>query len=201
MKAVKRAIILCWIMLIVCFIIKLFGGNWFEIICNNEHFVYVCNYLDKHLIPNYAIAFVLYISSTYLVVCACCLTSKPNLKQFFLIIIVIFVVWATQFITMTVKSILEIIMFLLLPFFVSCLSIGFNNWKTALKGNWYKGIIGYVLVLLFQLLSLITKNIGIKITDSSTLITFILMIDYYIMVMLYYLYVLLKTKKEKNKNG
>ena len=41
-RYLKRVIIVCWIALAICFGIKLFGGNLFEIMCNNENFIKVC---------------------------------------------------------------------------------------------------------------------------------------------------------------
>lgn len=197
MKAIKRAIILCWIMLVICCIIKLFGGNWFEIICNNEHFIRICNYIDNHLALKYCIAFPIYLGSTYIILVACSLLEKPNYKQLIVIIGFIVFVWATQFISMLTKMIIEIIMFIALPFIIRLISVGKNNWKIALKKTWYLGIIGYLLALIFQVLSLVTRNIGIKIVDENILISFILMIDYYIMLVIYYLYVILKLKSQK----
>lgn len=188
---------LCWIMLIACFIIKLIGGNWFEIICDNKTFVSACSFIDNHIVIKYGIAFVFYISTSYFVLKACCFIEKPNLKQVLLILIVSIIVWLTQFISMLVKSIIEIIMFVVLPFFVVSIKNGFSEWKTTLKNTWYHGIVAYILLLIFQLLSLITKNVGIKITDTSTLTSMLLMIDYYLMIVLYCLYVKIKIRKEK----
>ena len=47
-KFIKRVIIGAWITLALCFVIKLFGGNFFNIICENENFIAVCNYADNH---------------------------------------------------------------------------------------------------------------------------------------------------------
>ena len=47
-RYLKRVIIVCWIALAICFGIKLFGGNLFEIMCSNENFIKVCNYADNH---------------------------------------------------------------------------------------------------------------------------------------------------------
>ena len=60
LKAIKRAIILCWVLLAVCFAIKLFGGNWFEIVCANEHFIKFCDFIDRAYI-NYPLSCILII--------------------------------------------------------------------------------------------------------------------------------------------
>ena len=201
MKAVKRAILLCWFMLVVCLVIKLIGGNWFEIICDNEHFIFVCDYIDKHWYIRYPIGYVLYTVSTVFVLLSTSFIVKPTLKQLGVILLSTTLVWFSSLIPtkhiQIVKLVLEIVMFLVLPFILHSLQDGFACWKTTLKKTWFLGIIGYIFVLCFQTISLVTKNLGIKITDNNSLLTFILMIDYYIMITLYYLYVVLKKKREE----
>lgn len=65
----------------------------------------------------------------------------------------------------------------------------FKNWKIVIIGN--------ILLIIFQFISLITKNIGGYITSDSILVSSILSIDYYIMLVLYYLY----THFERKENN
>lgn len=201
MKAVKRAIILCWIMLIVCFIIKLFGGNWFEIICNNEHFINICKFIDEHLILNYCLSFPVYAIPTYFIVLSCCVRGESNLAQKIVVLIFVVGVWASQFIFPWVKLILEIVMFLALPTILCLMKRDKTNRKQEFKKSWYLGIIACAIILVFQLISLLVKNIGIKVIDESLLTSIMFSIDYYIMTALYCLYIKLKHKKEEIKNG
>ena len=196
MKATKKAIILCWIMLIVCFIIKLFGGNWFEIICNNEHFISICSYLDTHIWLRDLVAFPLYVVSTFFLMISASNTPRPKIKQIIIVLVSVVFVWSTRYIADIAKMIFEVVMFIALPFVLQSVDAGIKEWKTTLKHTWYLGIIGCVLDLIFQIISLVTKNIGIRIIESNSLISLILMVDYYIMIALYYLYVLKKNKKE-----
>ena len=202
MKAVKNTILLCWIMLIVCFIIKLFGGNWFEIICNNKHFVYVCDFIDRHLILNYAIAYPIYVIPTFFIMLACSNVPKPNWKQALVIFVFVSASWGFQFIHPLAKMALETVSFLILPFICELLEKNKKTAKEAIKDSWYRGIIGFVLDWAFQIISFVTKNIGIKVVDENSLLSLMLMLDYFIMIALYYLYVLLKNKKKEGpKNG
>ena len=45
----KVLIIVCWIAYITCLIIKVCGGNRFEIATTNQRFIDVCNYIDNTL--------------------------------------------------------------------------------------------------------------------------------------------------------
>ena len=61
----KTLITACWIVLICCFIVKLLGGNWFEIACNNEKFIAFCN-TYKNTIIEYIIGFITYTTTATL---------------------------------------------------------------------------------------------------------------------------------------
>ena len=49
-RVIKRSIILCWIALAICFIVKIFGGNFFEIVVHNDRFTAVCEFCQKSFI-------------------------------------------------------------------------------------------------------------------------------------------------------
>lgn len=201
MKAIKRAIILCWIMLIMCFVIKLVGGNWFDIICTNEHFIKICSYIDNHLILSDIIGVIIYVIVGYFVFKAMSNVLKTNIQQKLYIVLCLAFIWSFTLWNTIIKLIVELFGFIISPYIINILNK--ETKPNALKRTWYRGILGYVLILVFQLISLLTKNVGIKITDDSFLITNILFIDYYIMATLYCLYIKMKikTKKEDKSNG
>ena len=185
MKSIERAIILCWIMLVSCFVIKLLGGNWFEIICTNQNFIRICNFIDAHIVIKYFIAFTVYIPSTYFLMRSVCFLTNPSKYENIVILSSITIAWLSQFIFENLKFIFEFGIFIIIPLLIH---------KRDFIKKWFWGIIGCALDIGFQLISLITRNIGIKIVDDSILIALILMIDYYIMIALYYLYI--KLRKE-----
>lgn len=47
---IRRTIFICWSLLLVCFAVKIFGGNYFEIAVKSSVFVSFCNYVDSHII-------------------------------------------------------------------------------------------------------------------------------------------------------
>ena len=57
-------------------------------------------------------------------------------------------------------------------------------------------LFGFILFNVFQIFSMIIKNLGISIIDYGCLISVIFSIDYFIMLILYYLYVNILNKKE-----
>lgn len=197
MKAIRRAIILCWAMLIVCFVIKLLGGNWFEIAVNNEHFVRLCEAIDNNNILLYGISYFVYIVSANWIIASCSLLPIPKTYEMVTNVVCFSFVWSMQFVSNIVKIIVEIVAVIVLPIVFNVLRHRDTPARQIFKKTWFYGIIGYTFIFLFQAISLITRNIGIKFTDDSTLVTFVLLIDYYIMIALYYLYVL-RLRKEKS---
>ena len=58
-----------------------------------------------------------------------------------------------------------------------------------IRKKWYRVLIGILLIFAFEIVSLITKNIGsVNLNNEPSLITIILQLDTLIMAMLYYLY-------------
>ena len=198
MRPIKRAIILCWIMLVACFAIKLFGGNWFEVVCTNEHFSNLCYFVQNNKVAFEIFSFVLYVFPTILIVLSFSLIPNPSKIQIKIIIIVLILVWATRFISMSIKSTIEPIVLIVFPIILNYIGNKERGFKKVFCSTWYYGIVGSAIALCFQVISLITRNAGIKIISKDVLTTFIMLIDYYIMLILYYLYVKLKKGTEKN---
>ena len=178
----KVLIIVCWIAYITCLIIKLCGGNRFEIATSNETFIAICEYIDNNLWLKAAICSIFYVISAYLIYL--CLTKQKLFKDWWMI----FVLFAFSLINIYfnntyVNIIISLITLILIPII-----------RNKGKHRFYV-IIGCLLVFLFQLISLITRNIGWNLDNQSTLVGMIFQIDYYIMLIIYYLYV---NRKEIN---
>lgn len=191
LKAIKRAIILCWVLLAVCFAIKLFGGNWFEIICTNEHFIKFCDFIENTTVLYQILSCIIYVVPTSVIVICIAQIPNPNKKQILIIILSVFVVWLLKFVNYSLKSIFESVVFITMPVVLRIV----NNEKfiDVIKSKWYYGIIGTIIAILFTAISMIIRNLGLKTVIRNDLVTsFIMLIDYYIMIVLYYLYTKLK---------
>ena len=178
-RYLKRVIIVCWIALAICFGIKLFGGNLFEIMCENENFIKVCQYADNHWWAYYLLNGIYCFISLHFLLLA--MIGKWKFTRTQLIIFS-----TTLIIGLFVKSINPIISFI------------YDIWQGVLmpilftlknKKRILYVLIGNGLLIAFQLLSLFVKNVGIDIiTNNGTLVTLIFGIDVLLMIMLYYLY-------------
>ena len=179
----KRSIIICWVLLAICLVIKLFGGNFFGIVCTNEKFVKFCEYCDTSFI-RYVIYFTYFMFESSILI----LIIKPKLKlrdkTFIMYFITCVLFWLIK-----VLVELEIIAISVPVFTIISLIILY-----LISLIYSKRPILSLLVILYQVLlgsmSSILKNISFtsEITDSL-LLSFIFSIDYYIVLILTLLYI------------
>lgn len=174
-KKLKVLIITCWVVYIACLIIKLCGGNWFEIATTNETFIAICDYIDNTLWLKMIIATIIYVISTYIIYLS--LTKQRLFKDLRIIPILIGInIINIYFNNVYVNIVLSLIVLLVIPL----IRTKFKERKNIL--------VGVILIFLFQLISLITRNIGWNLNNQSMLVSLIMQIDYYIIVIIYYLY-------------
>lgn len=173
---IKRILLVLWLVLLIFFGIKIFGGNYFEIMATSENFIKICSWIEKHKILKLLVPFPFYVISNLLLVLIIS-REKPKKKLlFYLIPIIIIYMIKTKF--EIIGSILEIVMYMIISIIYS-------------KRIW-RGLEATIITFLFQLISLITKNIGYKLEDENMIISIIYMFDYYIMMIIYYLYSLIR---------
>lgn len=191
LKAIKRAIILCWVMLFVCFAIKLFGGNWFEIICTNQSFIRFCDFIENTTVLYQVLSLLIYVIPTFFIFINIAQLPKPNKIQCLTTVLLLIIIWLSKFINYGLKSILEIICFLTIPIILRV--INKESFVCTIKTKWYYGVFGAIISILFVAISMITRNLGLNtIIKDNLVISFIMLIDYYIMIALYYFYIKLK---------
>lgn len=190
LKILKRLIIVIWITLIACFIIKMFGGNYFEIFTTNEKFIKISNYIDNHLFIKYTIYLIINLITNTLYLLAVCGKKRFTIKQLLIIFPILITFYFLKLWNSKIGLVTDLLQAFILPLF-------FIKFK-----KWYRIPIGFILDFIFQLITLLTKNLGlINISiEESFLINIIWCIDYYIMLIIMYLYsIQLQLKKEGQK--
>ena len=178
-RYLKRVIIVCWIALAICFGIKLFGGNLFEIMCENENFIKVCEYADNHWWAYYLLGLsYAYISNRFAIL-AMCGKWKFSKIEFVIYSITTLVGCAVKLLSPILGMIFDIWYIVIMPCVFTL--------KTPKRHVWV--IIGNVLMLVFQMISMFIKNLGLQVVSiNGTLIGMIYSIDVTLMFVLYYLY-------------
>lgn len=185
---IKRAIILCWFLLFVCFIIKIFGGNFFNIICNNEKFVVMCEIINKNIIKYliYYITF-LYTLSNLLIIC------NPNIEiksiKFLLFIFIITIYWFLKLVIDLVFININILIYNIINFCILyIILLVFSKRK-------YNSLFVVIYDLLITLLSVFVKNLGVIVITDNFMIDIIYVLDYYIILTITSLYSKLKRRE------
>lgn len=189
-RYLKRVIVVCWIALAICFGIKLFGGNLFEIMCENENFIKVCEYADTHIWAHYLIGSANCFISLYFFNLAIIQEYKYKWWQLLMVILTVFIGSGVKIVSGSIGLIFDIWQGFILP----AIFIG-KEYK-----KYWKILVANVLLFAFQACSFFIKNIHSAILGESTLIGLIFSIDVFIMILLYYCYCNISKKGEKNGN-
>lgn len=188
-RLLRRVIIISWISLALCFVIKIFGSNFFEIICENPNYKALCEYADSHFWLKYLIGVCSTMLCQTLYVLA--ILQEYKFKKWQLITTVLSVLVGTyiKYLSTSAGWIFDIWFFIGMPI----LFLG-KNYK-----KYWQVLVALAMNFVFQLISLITKNISLLNVSETYFIGLIYMIDLYIMCILYYLY--RNYQKEKKEMG
>lgn len=189
-RYLKRVIIVCWIALGICFGIKLFGGNLFEIMCENENFIKVFEYAENNYWLNYLLNCIYCFISLSLFSLAIC--GKMKFEKWELIVAILTVLVGTfvKSFGFGIGTIFDIWQGLIFPCVITIKNP--SKHKYVIPAN--------IMLCVFQLVSMYIKNIyDFVVMWDEVLVGMIYSIDVLIMLSLYYLYSnILNSRKEKN---
>lgn len=178
----KRAIIVCWVILGICLVIKLFGGDFFNIVCKEENFVKFCDFIDN-IVIKYIIYYLLFNLSMYLLLIIAIPSIKIKSIKFLIYLIIVNLTWIYKLLIELQIININMIVINIIDFSVYFIALSLLSRKPL------RSFITMVLLFIFSLVSAVIKNIGLYgvITDSYLVAT-IFSIDYYIMLTLSALY-------------
>lgn len=173
-KATTRLLAVLWGVLIFSWICKLFLGKQFNIMTNNESYINVCNFLSQEpyvlMIP-----FPFYILNMYLLLWIN--NRRFPIKRDLFMLIPITSLYIIKIFFPIIAIFLEIIFYILVSKKPFRLGITLET---------------YIMMAIFQQLSLNLRCIGIFIKDDDVLTNMIFMIDYYIMMSIYCIYTIVR---------
>lgn len=189
-KYLKRVIAISWLALLVCCIIKMFGGNFFVIMCENERFIAVCEYADTHFWANYLISCLYCFVSLYFFILAVLQETKFTRFQLAVVVLTVIIGSLVKIKSVSLGWIFDIWQMGLMP--IIFLGKNFKRyWRIA---------VAVVLLLIFQVVSMMVKDIRISTLGGKLLIDIIFSLDVLLMEILYFAYSNFK-KKEDTGNG
>ena len=169
----ERALITCVVMLFVCIVLKIFGVEWF----NLDTSIPLLNKIDEIVMNNNVLSFIysyslLYINGLLVIMCSIG-RSIHKTKILYGVFIVVSVIFG-DFVYMPVIDTLMLL--------IICM-IEEPKRSTILN---YIGI--FVLNILYQSISLYIRDLGFHFSNYGLITSVLLNIDYYIMLVITYLY-------------
>lgn len=172
----ERALITCVVMLFVCIVLKIFGVEWF----NLDTSIPLLNKIDEivmNSVPlSFAYSFILIFVNTLLV---CAITIKKITKKliFLISLFVCIIIPIKMFIRIDELS---FALDTICPFIIS-VSCDKN---TSIK----EYILVFLLNIFYQCVSLFIRNFSLGVAIYSVTVGILLNLDYYIMLLMTYLY-------------
>lgn len=189
LKMIKRMMIICWCILFVCFIIKMIGYNLFEMAWNNPAFHKICDFIDNTFLI-YILDFIFYTIGNILFLLI--YNSKITFKQMIIYNLLFSLYWVFKFLVGTGYILINTIIYDIIDILVLFIILIVSSKKILLP------ILTVILMIIFTLVSSLTKNIGLSdVFDKSAFMVIVFHIDYYIMLSLSALYsYYIRLKKE-----
>lgn len=173
-----KLITISWVLLALCLIIKLFGGNWFELNTENSKFIEFCLYVENKTILKRLIALIICLLTTIPVYCIMLNQKKPKLKIMLLLIALTIIKSIISWYNTTISFILD---------FVITLGV-----MTIFNKNIKRNIVCVIIVNVLQIMTILIRNVSFGFGGynfgNSVIENMLYQIDYYIMIVLFYLY-------------
>lgn len=169
----ERALITCMVMLFVCIVLKIFGVEWF----NLDTSIPLLNKIDEIVMNSEVLSFLysyvlLYINGLLMIMC-----SIGRLIRKTKILYTVFIAVSVIFGNFVYMPVIDTLMLLII-----CM-IEEPKRSTILN---YIGI--FVLNILYQSISLYIRDLGFHFSNYGLVTSVLLNIDYYIMLVITYLY-------------
>lgn len=178
----KRSIIICWVLLAICLVIKLFGGNFFGMVCSSEGFIKLCDFIEGSFIK-----YIIYILE-FLLTCYCLIYIADGgfkFKSFKCLIytLICILIWG-------IKLLLELDTIKLSTLLRNVFEFGsLYLLLFSFSKDWFKCLICTALLLVFSFVSAYIKSVGIDASVTENfIISQIFLVDYYIMLVMSALY-------------
>lgn len=175
----ERALITCVIMLFLCIILKLFGVQWFDLDTSMPILNKIDTILNRYPFSIFIFNFLsCYINMFFIVGITTRKETKEILKvcNFMSLFIVIgfLVYYATN------NDVMKFVYDTLL-LFIACKCL--NSDKIL-----YRFVLTCILNVIYQIFSMFIRNLAITVYDDNLVISLLMNLDYYILLLLTYLY-------------
>lgn len=183
-KVIKTLIILVGVYLATWYVLKFFFPKEFVLHISNPNLIKVGNFIDNHIVLNYLCGFISSFLSYYLYLGAVCKQTKLDKYQILSIVVVIIISLVITHFKFGILQYYGILAMIILP--------------SLYKANSRTVAIVFSTNLICQYLSLSIRNISSMIMYMNSVIAFLMSLESYAWLLLFYLYF---NYKEKYSNG
>ena len=171
-KVIKVMKILTLCFLVSDYILKIFFPEQFMFFIQNEKFIMIGTFIDNHLWLRYICAAITAFITYWLFLCASSKRWYLNLKECLYVLITIIIIRVVSVFDNTLATALQLSSFLVLPAMCNC------DLKLSAKI--------YTFHCIAQALSLGIRNLQIYLTNSNYVTVFLLTIECYFWLLLWY---------------
>lgn len=180
-KVLKTMIALVIVFLLACYILKIFFPEQFVMSIENETIITIGNYIDSNAWAYYLFGIATSFLTYWLYLCAVCKRWYLNWWQCLIVLATIGASIGLNFVDVNLSSTLSTVAFIILPF--------------IFKAELRPVAIVFSTHMFSQTITLTIRNLPIYLATINSLNIFILSIDMYLWLILFYL--LFNYKKEK----
>ena len=176
-KILSRTLITYTFLLFIIFILKVVGFDYFGLDLNNSTVTRLNEIILKYGLENIWYAFTMYINY-YIVLSITCNDNSKKMKKYCLMTLPICVI--IQYIknSSLIFLIVDITYFLIL-------ALIYKKFKFKTK-NYINYVLVTIIVLLFQIISLYTRNLYIDVKGNSFILNCVLSLDYILLSIIFY---------------
>lgn len=175
-KLFSRSLETYMFLLIITLIIKLLGGNYFEVALENDTLLRLNDFIEKFRLVNIWYAISIYIN-VYVVISITCRDNSKSMKKYVLYFMPL-IILIQYFKNGSLISIIVDLIYLLIIAFIRLKKFNKNN------------IINYVSIVVFinlvQIMSIITRNNKIAVLGGNFIINFVYNFDFILMLIIIY---------------
>lgn len=179
-KLIFRIWICLWLILFMLLIGKYCFGQWYPIVCDNENFINICNFIDNNKVLQIILGNILYVINLSIGFLIFTKSKVYKLKFFIASIIVYSIIFYVKYNNNIIGFIFEAI-------YLMTISISYNTKFNKFKYNIFNiifPIIMYIIVNLWQFNILLVRDLPIILSNCPTLVQYLMQIDYYVFLII-----------------
>lgn len=190
-KLLSQTLSTYYFLLVIVFIMKLLGSKYFELALDNYAVNMICDFITKFRLENVWYCLTLCIN-TYIMISITCNDNSKNMKKFNIFVLIVALVLQFLKQTYNIPILFVIIDFIYLLLF-SIIHLILNK-KRIERNHIVNFMILTVLINVFQLISIFTRNVNIT-NANNFIVYFILNVDFIIMICILYKWYFMKGGK------